>query len=383
MKLSVLSFVSLLIFAPLARTWGEKYILVPKESHVLLNVDFDALAYEHQLTSLARIGSLSFYTTTGDNLEKYKSTLAQFYEVEQDAQVWAWGDQVVLEQHTVEQAPWHLARIVQKGYPMYENVSYPFNATGSCHRNGSLVNTYIVDTGIDVAHSQFEGRAVWGANLVDDNDTDCNSHGTHVAGIVGSKNWGVCVDANLHAVKVLDCDGSGSISGVIAGIQWVYEHHTAATAGTKSIVNMSLGGGRSSALDRAIDSFVQNSNGVFFVVAAGNENSDACKGSPSRLKSVVTVMASDRLDNKAWFSNWGTCADIYAPGVDVTSTVPGEKHAKFSGTSMASPVVAGVLNHYISRYSDAGVKMMLERSTSNVIKKNEDSSPNRLVFLGN
>jgi cerevisin len=251
------------------------------------------------------------------------------------------------------------------------------------------IDTYIVDTGIDVEHSQFGGRAVWGNNFVDSTDTDCNNHGTHVAGLIGSKEYGVCKDANLYAVKVLDCNGSGSLSGVIKGIEWVYKTHVTRTKTLskkiKSIINMSLGGGFSRALNKAIEYGVKNNDDFYVVVAAGNEDEDACNGSPSSVKSIFTVMASDKDDNRAWFSNWGSCADIYSPGVNVLSTIPNGKTAVYSGTSMASPILAGVLNHYVDMYSDLNMleikEKVLSMSTKNAISGKKKSTVSDLIYL--
>ncbi|NBU34048.1 S8 family peptidase [bacterium] len=267
--------------------------------------------------------------------------------------------------------PWHRQRIV-KDTPVYNADPYPYREPGSCYMTASnvTIDTYIVDTGIDVTHPQFGGRATWLANFADKTQLDCQGHGTHVAGLVGSRDYGVCVDARLFAVKVLDCNGSGRLSGVIKGIDFVYRRHIKKKK-TKSIINMSLGGGKSRALDNVVNRVVTGSSDFFVVVAAGNENEDACQGSPSGAQHAFTVMASDRSDKRAYFSNWGECCDIYSPGVDILSTIPGGTDV-YSGTSMASPIVAGVVGMFISRYPNLEnyklLETMYKQGTQNVIK---------------
>lgn len=375
----------------------KNYILTPK--HNIFNNDFVQLdinkfSVEHNLETLAtfdhdslELNHLQYYTTTHENLLKYKGTLSKFYDIEEDIQVHLTHNECY-DCGLDLSVPWHLDRIDQKKLPL--NNVYLYNETGSCHRNNDVViDTYIVDTGIDISHEQFEGRAHWSANMVDTDDRDCNSHGTHVAGLVGSKNYGACKDANLYAVKVLNCDGSGSLSGVIKGIDWAFKNHLTKTKNTKkvlkSIISMSLGGGSSPALNKAVDYCVTHDNNFYIVVAAGNENEDACSGSPSGVKSVLTVMASDTNDSRAWFSNWGKCANIYAPGVDVLSTIPGGKTAVYSGTSMATPVVSGILNHYLDMYPNMNMKKMMEKmvkdATKNSITGNPKGTANGFVYL--
>jgi cerevisin len=343
---------------------------------------------------------LPFYITSRENLIKYRSTLSQFFHIEEDVTI-TLKDSVtdfILVENNLEtgiltdekSVPWHLDRIVKRKLPLDGSFGYD-----TCHENTDVrIDTYVVDTGIDVEHSQFGGRAVWGNNFVDSKDTDCNNHGTHVAGLIGSEDYGVCKDANLYAVKVLDCEGSGSLSGVIKGIEWVYKTHITKTKSLsktntskkiKSIINMSLGGGFSKALNTAIEYGVKNDDNFYVVVAAGNEDEDACNGSPSSVKSIFTVMASDKDDNRAWFSNWGSCSDVYSPGVNVLSTIPNGKTAVYSGTSMASPVVAGVLNHYVDMYSDLNMlqikKKVLSMSTKNAISGKKRSTVSDLIYL--
>jgi cerevisin len=285
--------------------------------------------------------------------------------------------------HVNRGSPWHLSRITQRNRNDTENKPFPYKNKGSCHTNpGVTVNTYVIDTGIDSDHPQFESRVKWGENFVDNVDTDCNGHGTHVAGIIGSRDYGVCVDAKMIAVKVLDCEGSGSLSGVIRGLEWVYNEHNQ-NRSVVTVVNLSLGGSRSRILNEAVEACLENNPNFHIVVAAGNENNDACNSSPASARGVISVMASDKDDFRASFSNYGKCTTMYAPGVDIISTIPDGKLAKFSGTSMASPIVAGVLNHYIHRNSSVSlVSQLIQLSTKNIIKNNKKNTSNLLIYVG-
>lgn len=388
---SVFSF-SILPFI-FQNAFAQNYILVPKETilNSLVNFDFRSIANEYGLHNFASFnshdGALEFYVAEHEQVMKHRNMLSNFFDIEEDVEVTLnhFQQPVVNEMVSV---PWHLDRITKRSLPL--DNSYPYNNSGSCNQNDDVhIETYVVDTGIDVDHPEFEGRAAWGENFVDDMDTDCNNHGTHVAGLIGSRSYGVCKDAHLFAVKVLDCRGSGALSGVISGIEWVYKTHLRRSKEVKrtlkSIINMSLGGGFSNALNRAVEKCVRSNPHFYVVVAAGNENNDACNTSPAGVLSILTVMASDRNDNRAWFSNWGSCANIYSPGVDILSTIPGGNTAVYSGTSMASPVMAGVLIHYIDMYPEENIKTMMKllekMGTKDVIKSNRQKTPNVLVYL--
>ncbi len=380
---SIISIVSLFEFV----CWGNvKYILLPKDNAFGSFQEGNTIAVEHNLEEVATFDFQDFklpvYKTDHNNMKKYKHTLSKYFEIEEDATI-----QIDYKQHnTFDETAWHLPRVSNKAP---SNGKYMYSDKGSCHTNDDLIiDTYIIDTGIDVEHPQFEGRAVWGENFIDKVQTDCNNHGTHVAGLVGSKDYGVCVDANLIAVKVLDCKGSGSLSGVIKGIEYAFNKHTVKSNknnNVKSVINMSLGGGFSRILNKAVEKCVESNANFFVVVAAGNENNDACKSSPASVRSILTVMASDKSDNRGWFSNWGACADIYAPGVSILSTIPGGKTAVYSGTSMASPVMAGVLNHYIDMYPKETFQSLKEKikemSNKDVITGDKPNTVNDLVYF--
>jgi len=237
---------------------------------------------------------------------------------------------------------WGLDRVDQRNLPGSNSFTYSSTGAG--------VDAYVVDTGILTTHPDFGGRAVHGTDTVDGdtNATDCNGHGTHVAGTIGGTNHGIAKQARLVGVRVLDCNGSGTTAGVIAGLDWVVAHHQ---AGRPAVANMSLGGGASAALDDAVRRVI--ADGVTMAVAAGNENADACSKSPARTAEALTVAASDRNDARASFSNRGTCVDLFAPGVDITSAWLNNGTSTISGTSMASPHVAGVAAQYLGAHPSA------------------------------
>jgi cerevisin len=372
------------LFALIPTVLGS-YILTPKiQSNTFMFFDLESFNEEHNIEHFVTIGDLTLYKTHGDNFETYKNTLSAFYEIEQEQEykINDFEKQFVLVNNA--ELPWHLGRITSRDLPLEESFSY-----SKCHNNKDIeIHTYVVDTGIDVSHPEFEGRAEWLANFADSENTDCNSHGTHCAGLVGSKTFGVCKDAKLFAVKVLDCQGSGSTSSVISGINFAFKRHqeqNAKSGGkTRSVISMSLGGGYSYALNRAVQATLKDPN-FFFAAAAGNENSDACKTSPAGVKEIFTVMASGKDDARAYFSNYGRCADLYSPGVNIESTVPDDNTAVYSGTSMACPVFVGVLNHYIDQYPDLNMKQMkkkvLEETSKDKLSGNPKNTNNYLVYL--
>jgi len=243
-------------------------------------------------------------------------------------------DQIMRASATQSGATWGLDRIDQANLPLDSNYTYTPDGTG--------VNAYVIDTGIMVGHSDFNGRAQNGWDFVDNDSVanDCNGHGTHVAGTIASTTWGVAKNVTVTGIRVLDCAGSGSNADVIAGVDWV-----AANAVHPAVANMSLGGGSSTALDNAVQAAIDS--GVTFAVAAGNSNSDACVGSPNRVGDALTVASSTSSDARSSFSSWGSCIDIFAPGSSITSTWNNGGTNTISGTSMASPHVAGVVALYL------------------------------------
>ncbi|MFE3599833.1 S8 family peptidase [Streptomyces sp. NPDC059142] len=266
---------------------------------------------------------------------------------------------------------WGLDRIDQRNLPL--DGQYDVKGTGKG------VTAYIVDSGIETAHSEFGGRASVGFDSVGDgrNGQDCNSHGTHVAGTVGGSDYGVAREASLVSVRVLGCDGSGTWAGVIAGFDWV-----AKNAEQPAVMNASIGGSRSTAVNAAVNSVADS--GVPPVVAAGNENQNACNVSPASASKVITVGATDREDRQATFSNWGPCLKLYGPGVDIVSARLGGGYKSLSGTSMASPHVAGVAALLKEKYPTASPSAvstwLVEESDKDLVTSIGAGSPNRLLY---
>ena len=280
-------------------------------------------------------------------------------------------DGTVTADATQSNPPWGLDRIDQRARPL--NASYTFNWTGAG------VRVYVIDTGIRATHSQFGGRASNVFDAFGGSGADCNGHGTHVAGTVGGSTFGVAKSALLRGVRVLNCSGSGSNSGVIAGVDWVRNNHVA-----PAVANMSLGGGASSALDTAVNNL--SNAGVAIAVAAGNSNTNACNSSPARAANAITVGSTTTTDARSSFSNFGTCLDLFAPGSSILSAwfSSDTATATLSGTSMASPHVAGVAALYKQANPGASAatirNAIVNGATTNVVTNAGTGSPNRLLY---
>ncbi|MFG1606229.1 S8 family serine peptidase [Actinoplanes sp. NPDC049265] len=272
---------------------------------------------------------------------------------------------------------WNLDRIDQRSATLSHTYT-PLSAA-------STVHAYVIDTGVWLTHDQFRGRASSGYDFVDnDSDaTDCDGHGTHVAGTIGGRTVGVAKGVRLVGVRVLDCQGGGWTSDVIKGIDWVTAH-----AKKPAVANMSLGGDPDPLLERALTRSI--ASGVTYTVAAGNEGANACLSSPARVPAAITVGATASNGRRASFSNYGKCVDLFAPGVGIVSSYPGDyngdnsMYATMDGTSMASPHVAGAVAMLLAAspaLTPAQVtSRLLARATKNVVTSPGNGSPNRLLF---
>ncbi|HEX4896325.1 MAG TPA: S8 family peptidase [Solimonas sp.] len=304
-------------------------------------------------------------------------------------------DQIVRAIATQSPATWGLDRVDQRNMPLNNTYTYADQA-------GQGVHVYVIDTGLNASHAEFTGRVAAGRNFAPNsagslfcqllgtgcptpdpvNTTDCNGHGTHVAGTSVGTTYGVAKKATVHAVRVLGCNGSGSNSGVIAGVDWV-----AANRVLPAVANMSLGGGDSAALDTAVNNAI--AQGVTFVVAAGNDNANACSGSPNKVPAAITVGSTTNTDARSSFSNFGSCVDLFAPGSDITSAwyTSNTATSTISGTSMASPHVAGAAALVLgaspgltpAQVTDA----IIGNATLGKVTNPGSGSPNALLYTGN
>jgi subtilisin family serine protease len=286
------------------------------------------------------------------------------------------ADGIATTQATQSGATWGLDRTDQRALPLNGTYNYTNTASG--------VNAYIIDTGIRLTHGEFGGRAVSGYDAVDGGSADdCNGHGTHVAGTVGGATYGVAKAVKLVAVRVLDCGGSGTWSGVIAGMDWVAANHA-----KPAVANMSLGGGANTSVDDAARRMI--AAGVATAIAAGNGNmggvaQDACKYSPARVAEAMTIGSTTSTDTKSSWSNYGACVDFFAPGSSIKSAWYTSDIATntISGTSMATPHAAGVAALYLQSNPGASpqsVRDALYANTTKGIVTSSKTTNNHLLY---
>jgi subtilisin family serine protease len=369
---------------------GSPAAAAPAEGQILSSGDVIAGSYIVALKSgtMTTSSATSLAGKYGGSVKAtYTNTLRGFAASMSEAQAkrlaadpaveYVEADQVYRISGTQTNPPsWGLDRIDQRNLPLNQTYVYP-DVT-------QTVRAYILDTGILTTHNDFGGRAVHGRDFVsNDNDaTDCHGHGTHVAGTVGGTSFGVAKTAQLVAVRVLGCTGSGSTTGIISAIDWV----AGDAAGRPAVANMSLGGGVSSSLDAAVTRSI--AAGITYALAAGNENQNACNVSPARTPNAITVGATTNTDARASFSNWGTCVDIFAPGNGITSAWYTSASATntISGTSMASPHVAGaaaLLKAQNPSWTPQQIRdAMVGNATPGKVTSPGTGSPNLLLYVG-
>ncbi|MEU7479336.1 S8 family serine peptidase [Lentzea sp. NPDC042327] len=351
-----------------------------KDSYVVVLKDFSTTSveslsakYDAQVKHTYKSALRGFSATMSESQAKRLAADPSVAYVEQDAEV-------RISDTQTPTPSWGIDRIDQRALPLDNSYTYP-NA-------GSGVTAYIIDTGIRTTHSDFGGRASHGRDTVDnDNDaTDCNGHGTHVAGTVGGTRFGVAKDVKLVAVRVLNCAGSGTFAGVIAGIDWVTADVQGNPARKPAVANMSLGGGANQTVDDAVKRSI--AAGVTYGLAAGNDSgSNACNTSPARTPEAITVGSTERTDVRSSFSNIGTCLDIFAPGTGITSAWLTDDNATntISGTSMATPHVVGAAAVFLGSSPAATPQQvrdaLVENATSDVVTNPGTGSPNKLLHI--
>jgi serine protease len=357
-----------------------QYIVVLKDDAAALNTEASALS---RLPSVAAVAA-QLASRHGARMQRSFSHTLRGFVVQADDRAleklvldpsvaYVEEDGIVEISATQSGATWGLDRVDQRDLPL--NSTYVYNTTAS------NVNAYIVDTGVLGSHTQFSGRMIGGYTAISDGNgtNDCNGHGTHVAGTVAGTTHGIAKGAKISPIRVLGCNGSGTNSGVIAGMDWVAANHV-----KPAVANMSLGGGASTATDDAVARMT--AAGVTVVVAAGNDNSNACNYSPARAPSAITVGSTTNTDARSSFSNFGSCLDIFAPGSNITSAWYTGTTATntISGTSMASPHVAGVAALYLANNPTATPSQVtaaiINGSTPNKVTSPGTGSPNRLLY---
>ncbi|WP_434741119.1 S8 family peptidase [Micromonospora sp. SH-82] len=357
----------------------DSYIVVLKDSAVGGRAGTRQAAVTTSSSSLAKKYGGSVAQVYGSALNGFEVRLTEkaAKRLAADPAVdWVEQNHTVSIQATQTNPPWGLDRIDQTALPLSN--SYTYNSTGAG------VDAYVIDTGIRITHNDFGGRAIDGYDAVDGAlpAADCNGHGTHVAGTVGGNTYGVAKGVRLIGVRVLNCAGSGTIAGVVGGVNWVTTHHQ---PGRAAVANMSLGGGVNPSLNTAVANSILD--GVSYAVAAGNSNTNACNSSPAAVGTAITVGATQSNGARASYSNIGTCVDIFAPGSAVLSAWYTSNTAtnSISGTSMASPHVAGAAARVLQvnpTWTPAQVhSYLVSTATPGTISNPGTGSPNRLLYV--
>jgi subtilisin family serine protease len=356
-----------------ARPVPDRYIVVLEDQSAGPSPDF----VDAKINELASEYRGSVHKRFAHAIEGYsvEMTEAEAQRLSEDSRIkYVEEDGLVEPQEVQFNATWGISRIDQHSWQYPLSTEYEHNATGAG------VNVYVVDTGILTTHPDFGGRAFNGTNTSGDNTgiEDCNGHGTHVAGTIGSNTYGVAKGVRLYSVRVFPCWGGTAVSNVVSGLDWVVRQAT-----LPSVVNMSLGGAASSSLDQAVQATLNK--GITVVAAAGNSNQSACNESPARVAGVITVGMTDQRDYRDWVSNYGPCVDLFAPGIIIESLWnDGSYGYSMSGTSAAAPHAAGVAALYLSAnpgsapgdVSDA----LIQNSTKDILVDIGAGSPNRLLF---
>ena len=363
---------------------GEYFIGLKEDVNEDLVAKRLKVSYHLDFLKKFHIGKLKMVLVKGDEADVIRASKLP--------EVTFWDRNMIFHTQQCAENPnpgtWGLDRIDQTEALPYNDPTNPDATYTYGEHDGANSYAYIVDSGIDIDHGDFGGRAIWGMTAGDLRPgTDDNGHGTHCAGTTGSNSYGVAKEATLVAVKVLNALGSGTTSDIVEGLEWVLTDHNS-RPDARSVVNLSLGGsGTNLPMEDAVQNLIDG--GVTACIAAGNSDDDACNYTPARVADAITVGASDINDWSATFTNYGTCLDIFAPGVDVLSTVPGEDTDVYDGTSMATPHVVGAVARYMSSQSSAPSpavvrSYLVSSATADALtfRVGHGSSPNLLLYVG-
>ncbi|KAI9340953.1 serine protease 1 [Pilaira anomala] len=392
-----------LYLSPEAETIANSYIVVLKD-HLNAKEMKQHATWINSLSSNTRYSDwLNPHVTTAGIQHVYDTPKLKGYSGKFDEKIlrairesedvaFVEHDSMVYANELQRNAPWGLARVSHPNPLTFKNYQqYEYNPNG-----GEGVKVYVIDTGVNVDHVDFNGRAIWGKTVPNgDRDEDGNGHGSHCAGTIGGARYGIAKKSIPVAVKVLRSNGSGTMSDVVRGVDWATGEHLKEQANAQAkgdkykgaVANMSLGGGKSPSLDLAVNGAVDS--GIVFAVAAGNDNADACNYSPAAAELAITVGASTISDERAYFSNYGECVDVFAPGLNVLSVWRGSRWATntISGTSMASPHVAGLAAYFLSleegKVTPKQIKdKILKMATKDALDNLPTDTPNLLIYNG-